>query len=44
LEKFSAVIEAFQDEINYESEYLQALLEHETALAHLETLTGEQLR
>ena len=44
LEKFSAVIESFQDEINYESEYLQALLEHETALAHLETLTGEQLR
>lgn len=43
-EKFSAVIQAFLDEITFEDDYLQALLEHETALAHLETLTGEKLR
>lgn len=43
-EKFSAVIEAFLDEIAFENDYLQALLDHETALAHLETLTGEKLR
>jgi outer membrane protein TolC len=43
-ENFSAVIEAFLDEITYEDDYLQALLDHETALAHLETLTGEKLR
>ena len=43
-EKFSAVIEAFLDEINFENDYLQAILDHETALAHLETLTGEKLR
>jgi len=43
-EKFSAVIEAFLDELAFENDYLQALLDHETALAHLETLTGEKLR
>jgi len=43
-EKFSAVIEAFLDELTFEDDYLQALLDHETALAHLETLTGEKLR
>jgi len=43
-EKFSAVIQAFLDEIDFENDYLQALLDHETALAHLETLTGERLR
>jgi len=43
-EKFSAVIEAFLDELNFENDDLQALLDHETALAHLETLTGERLR
>lgn len=43
-EKVSAVIEAFLDEMNFENDYLQALLDHETALAHLETLTGEKLR
>ena len=41
---FSAVIQAFLDEIDFENDYLQALLDHETALAHLETLTGERLR
>ena len=44
LEKFSTVIGAFQNEIDFENDYLQALLDHETALAHLETLTGEKLR
>jgi cobalt-zinc-cadmium efflux system outer membrane protein len=43
-ENFSSVIEAFLDEITFEGDYLQALLDHETALAHLETLTGEKLR
>ena len=43
-EKFSAVIQAFLDELTFEDDYLQALLDHETALAHLETLTGEKLR
>jgi len=43
-EKFSAVIQAFLDEITFEDDYLQAVLDHETALAHLETLTGEKLR
>jgi outer membrane protein TolC len=43
-EKFSAVIEAFLDEITFENDYLEALLDHETALAHLEALTGEKLR
>jgi len=43
-ERFSAVIEAFLDELTFEDDYLQALLDHETALAHLETLTGERLR
>ncbi len=43
-EKFSAVIQAFLDEITFENNYLQALLDHETALVHLETLTGEKLR
>ena len=43
-EKFSAVIEAFLNEITFEDDYLQALVDHETALAHLETLTGERLR
>jgi outer membrane protein, heavy metal efflux system len=43
-ESFGAVVEAFSNELTYEDEYLQALLEHETSLAHLETLTGEKLR
>jgi len=43
-DKFSAVIQAFLDEITFEDDYLQALLDHETALAHLESLTGENLR
>jgi cobalt-zinc-cadmium efflux system outer membrane protein len=43
-EKFSAVIQAFLNELTFEDDYLQAILEHETSLAHLETLTGEKLR
>jgi len=43
-ENFSAVIQAFLEEISFEDDYLQALLDHETALEHLETLTGEKLR
>jgi cobalt-zinc-cadmium efflux system outer membrane protein len=43
-DKFSAVIEALLNELSFEDQYLQAILEHETSLAHLETLTGEKLR
>ncbi len=43
-ERFGAVIQAFLGQIEFEDDYLQALLEHETALAHLEALTGEKLR
>jgi outer membrane protein TolC len=43
-ERFGAVIESFVNELTFEDDYLQALLEHETSLAHLETLTGEKLR
>lgn len=43
-EKFAAVISAFLNELTFEDDYLQAILEHETSLAHLETLTGEKLR
>ena len=43
-EKFGAVIQAFLNELSFEDDYLQAILEHETSLAHLETLTGEKLR
>jgi cobalt-zinc-cadmium efflux system outer membrane protein len=43
-EKFSAVLGAFMDQLTFEHDYQQALLDHETALAHLETLTGATLR
>ncbi len=43
-ESFGAVIQAFLDQIVFEDDYLQALVEHETSLAHLEALTGEKLR
>lgn len=43
-EKFGAVIQAFLNELSFEDDYLQAILEHETSLAHLESLTGEKLR
>jgi outer membrane protein, heavy metal efflux system len=40
----SAVLAALMDRISFEHDYQQALLDHETALAHLETLTGAELR
>lgn len=43
-ERFGAVIQAFLDQLTFEDQYLQAILEHETSLAHLESLTGETLR
>jgi outer membrane protein TolC len=43
-ERFGAVIEALLNELSFEDQYLQDILEHETSLAHLETLTGEKLR
>jgi outer membrane protein TolC len=39
-----AVLTALMDRIAFEHDYQQALLDHETALAHLETLTGAELR
>ena len=43
-EPFSAVLNALIDRIGFEHDYQQALLDHEAALAHLETLTGAELR
>src|SRR6266568_1188686 len=40
----SAVLKALMDRIAFEHDYQQALLDHETALAHLETLTGVELQ
>lgn len=41
---FAPVLSALLDELSFEHDYQQALLDHETALARLETLTGAQLR
>jgi cobalt-zinc-cadmium efflux system outer membrane protein len=41
---FAPVLSALLDELTFEHDYQQALLDHETALARLETLTGAQLR
>lgn len=41
---FAPVLSSLLDELTFEHDYQQALLDHETALAHLETLTGAQLR
>jgi cobalt-zinc-cadmium efflux system outer membrane protein len=41
---FAPVLTALLDELKFEREAQQALLDHEIALAHLETLTGVQLR
>jgi hypothetical protein len=38
------VLSALLDILTLESEYQQALLDHETALARIETLTGGTLR
>ncbi len=40
----SAVLNALMERISFEHDYQQALLDRETALAHLETLTGAELR
>jgi hypothetical protein len=38
------VLSYFTDLLNLKLEYAQTLLDHETALAHLESLTGATLR
>jgi outer membrane protein TolC len=43
-EPFARVLSSFADLLNMKLEYAQTLLEHETALAHLESLTGATLR
>jgi cobalt-zinc-cadmium efflux system outer membrane protein len=43
-ETFAPVLSSLLDVLTMEHDYQQALLDHETALAHLETLTGAQLR
>ncbi len=43
-EAFAPVLSSLLDVLTFEHEYEQALLDHETALAHLETLTGAPLR
>jgi len=43
-EQFTHVLNYFTDLLNLKLEYAQTLLDHETALAHLESLTGAKLR
>jgi outer membrane protein, heavy metal efflux system len=43
-EQFIRVLSYFTDVLDLKLEYAQALLDHETALARLETLTGAKLR
>ena len=43
-EQFIHVLTYFTDILNLKLEYAQTLLDHEAALAHLETLTGATLR
>jgi cobalt-zinc-cadmium efflux system outer membrane protein len=43
-EQFSHVLSYFTDLLNLKLEYAQTLVDHETALAHLESLTGATLR
>ncbi|WP_251106332.1 TolC family protein [Alloacidobacterium dinghuense] len=43
-EQFTHVLLYFTDLLNLKLEYAQTLLDHETALAHLESLTGATLR
>jgi cobalt-zinc-cadmium efflux system outer membrane protein len=43
-ETFAPVLSSLLDVLTFEHDYQQALLDHETGLARLETLTGEQLR
>jgi hypothetical protein len=43
-EQFLHVLSYFTDVLGLKLEYAQTLVDHETALAHLETLTGAKLR
>lgn len=43
-EAFAPVLSSLLDVLAFEHDYQQALLDHETALARLETLTGARLR
>ena len=43
-EQFTHVLTYFTDILSLKLEYAQTLVDHETALAHLETLTGATLR
>lgn len=43
-ERFTRVLNSFADLLNLKLEYAQTLVDHETALAHLESLTGATLR
>jgi cobalt-zinc-cadmium efflux system outer membrane protein len=43
-EQFIHVLSYFTDTLNLKLEYVQTLVDHEAALAHLESLTGETLR
>jgi outer membrane protein, heavy metal efflux system len=43
-EQFIHVLSYFTDLLNLKLEYAQTLMDHETALAHLESLTGATLR
>jgi outer membrane protein TolC len=43
-EQFAPVLSSLLDVLSFEHDYQQALLDHETALAHLEALTGATLR
>jgi outer membrane protein TolC len=43
-DQFTHVLSYFADLLNLKLEYAQTLLDHETALAHLESLTGVTLR
>ncbi len=43
-QEFAPVLSSLLDVLTFEHDYQQALLDHETALARLETLTGAQLR
>ncbi|HEY4050492.1 MAG TPA: TolC family protein [Acidobacteriaceae bacterium] len=43
-DQFTHVLSYFTDVLNLKLQYAQTLLDHETALAHLESLTGATLR
>jgi outer membrane protein TolC len=43
-QQFAPVLSSLLDVLSFEHDYQQALLDHEIALAHLETLTGATIR